>query len=257
MAIIKVLGACSGTEPMKNLHHTSLVLTVNERNYFFDAGENCSHTAHISGVELLKTRAVFISHTHYDHIGGLMGLFWTLNKLNGRLKTPLADGEIKLFIPELSVWEHIYQVLKQTTSGFNHEFGISVNIPCIGSFFEDENIKVTAFESHHMPKGNDGHICSFGYLIEVGEKRIVFSGDIKDMNDLMGVMEKGCDILFCETGHHRVQTVCEFAQAHRVGRLILTHHGREILEKRPAVSNAIAQCKIPVEIAFDGSKMEI
>ena len=81
MANIKIIGSCSGTEPILNKHHTSVLLTVNGSNYFFDAGENCSRLAHLGGDDLLSTRAVFISHTHYDHIGGLCGLLWNIRKL--------------------------------------------------------------------------------------------------------------------------------------------------------------------------------
>lgn len=40
-------------------------------------------------------------------------------------------------------------------------------------------------------------------------------------------------------------------------KLIFTHHGREIPEARPTVERAIAACQIPVEIAFDGMKIEL
>jgi len=74
VARFKILGSCSGTEPMIDRHHTSIVLEENGRNYFFDAGENAVHTAHTQGIDLTRTRAIFISHSHYDHIGGLTEL---------------------------------------------------------------------------------------------------------------------------------------------------------------------------------------
>ena len=257
MAIFKVLGSCSGTEPMAGRHHTSLVLSSGDRNYIFDAGENCSHTAHTQGVDLCSTRAIFISHPHYDHIGGLMGLFWTLNKLNNHCKIPIADGEVKLFIPEISVWENIYGVLKRTEGGFNHKFGITVDNPKLGVFYEDENIRVTAFESHHLPQNEDGSIRSFSYKIETEGKVAVFSGDVKGMEDIEAAVGDGCDLLLCETGHHKVKTVCDFAEAHNVKQLVFVHHGREILDGKPTVKEALDNCKIPVIISDDGTAIEI
>ena len=67
---IFVLGSCSGTEPQAGRHHTSWVLRYRNELYWFDAGENCSYTAHLAGLDLLTSRAVFISHPHIDHIGG-------------------------------------------------------------------------------------------------------------------------------------------------------------------------------------------
>lgn len=257
MATIKILGSCSGTEPMPERHHTSIVLTASNRNYFFDAGENCSYSSHLSKVDLTKTRAVFISHTHYDHIGGLMGLFWVIRKISGFYKRPVADGEIKLFIPDVAAWEHILGALKLTEGDFKCSFDITADTPKFGQFYKDENLTVSAFESHHLAPAEDGHCRSFSYRIETAEKSIVFSGDIKNMDDLLAPVGDGCDLLLCETGHHTVKDVCDFAETHNVKHLVFVHHGREILGNHPTVNEAINNCQIPVDISFDGFTLDI
>ncbi|MDD6563518.1 MAG: hypothetical protein PUF08_00410, partial [Clostridiales bacterium] len=59
-----IFGSCSGTEPFKGRHHTAWALELNGRIYWFDAGETCSYTAHLMGVELLAVSDIFISHPH-------------------------------------------------------------------------------------------------------------------------------------------------------------------------------------------------
>ena len=81
MLKLTLLGTCSGTEPMPDIHHCSLVIEVNGVNYWFDAGESCSHTAYTSGLDLMTTKAIFISHPHIDHTGGLPNLFFCIEKL--------------------------------------------------------------------------------------------------------------------------------------------------------------------------------
>ena len=256
MTTLRVLGACSGTEPMKDLHHTSLVLTVNGANYFFDAGENCAHTAHLCGVDLLKTAAVFISHTHYDHVGGLAGLFWTINKLNTRYKKPLLRDNIPLFIPEIAAWEHILGMLTYTEGNFRANFTITPDVPHLGRFYTDENICVTAFPSKHLPPHESGTPRALSYLITAKGKRIVYSGDIKQIEELTPLTAQGCDLLIAETGHHTVASVCSFAEAQNVGKLMLVHHGREILENRPTATKALAACRVPTVVATDGTTLE-
>ena len=257
MSRLKILGSCSGTEPMPDRHHTSIVLTANDRNYFFDAGENCSHTAHTQGIDLMSTRAIFISHPHFDHIGGLMGLFFTINKLCIHYGARLADEEVKLFIPKIELWDAFSEIFRTSIRNSNLHFAVSIDKPKIGQFYKDENVKITAFESHHLPKSDNGDIQAFSYRIETDGKTIVFSGDVKNMDDLVDTLGDGCDILLCETGHHKVETVCSFAESSNVKRLVFIHHGREILEDRPSAKESIEKCKIPVTVATDGMEIEV
>ena len=257
MTTIRILGSCSGTEPMPGRAHTSLAFTVGDRLYFFDAGGSCSRAAHLAGLDALKTRAIFISHTHYDHIGGLAGLFWLMTKLSSVTGRPVADGEVKLLIPDLEVWESVKNMLVNTDSSFTKNYKVTVGTPQLGKFYEDENIRVSAFPSYHLPDGADGRCRSFSYRIEMEGKVVVFSGDVRSPQDLASVVGDGCDILLCETGHHPVKSVCDFAESHPVGHLIFTHHGREVLYEKPSVNEAVQTCKIPVALSFDGFEIQV
>ena len=86
---LTILGSCSGTEPIPNRHHTSITLEHAGKLYWFEAGENCSYSAHLLGIDLATTEAIFISHTHMDHLGGLPNLLWTMRKLSLRSEQSL------------------------------------------------------------------------------------------------------------------------------------------------------------------------
>ncbi len=257
MSILKILGSCSGTEPMPGRQHTSLVLTAGDRNYFFDAGESCARSAHLSGIDLLKTRAIFITHTHFDHIGGLGGLMWHTRKLTIVQRRPVEDGEVKIYIPEIEAWEGLHTMLRHTEESFQCDFAIPVQKPQLGTFYRDENIAVTAFHSHHLENAADGTPTSFSYRVETESGSFVFSGDIRDMDDLVEPVGAGCDRLLCESGHHGIADICAFAETHNVKTLVLVHHGKEILENKPHAAEAMAACKIPLILSEDGTEIEV
>ena len=57
---------------------------IDGRLYWFDAGESCSHTGHLLGLDLTEVKSIFISHAHIDHVGGLAKLLWCMRKLDSR-----------------------------------------------------------------------------------------------------------------------------------------------------------------------------
>lgn len=257
MSTVSILGSCAGTEPMPGRNHTSWTLTVGNRLYFFDAGESCSWTAHRMGLDLLQTKAIFISHVHHDHVAGLAGLMENIRADAWIRKQPVETDDLKIYIPELAVWETVYQLLKYTTNGHATEYTITAMKPESETFFDDGFIKVAAFETQHMKKAEDGSCQSFAYRIEVEGKVIVFSGDIRNLEELTPAISNGCDILLCETGHHTVKSVCDYAENMSVKKLVFVHNGREILYGKPSVQEAIKECSVPSVVSEDGMQIKV
>lgn len=217
---------------MPGRHHVSFAVEHRDRLYWFDAGESCSYTAHLMGVDLMRTRAVFISHTHMDHIGGLGNLFWTIRKLDGMHHT-LRHRQIGLWIPERDAWEHLFGMLRHTEGHFVRDFAIEAREYGDGVLLEEDGLRVTALHNTHLPAREDGAWQSFGFAIEAEGKKVVFSGDTGGVGELLPLLE-GCDLLLMETGHHLPVEVVRQLQASEQfpGKLAFIHHGRAILNDR-------------------------
>lgn len=257
MIKIYYLGTCSGTEPMIGMHHCSFVLEVNDTLYWFDGGENCAYTAYTSGIDILKTKALFVSHSHIDHIGGLSNLLFCIEKIHGRNGKILVNkNTLDVFFPDLDVFHYIKVI---ATSGCERAMKYNINEHKIedGVIFQDENLKITALHNHHLGDMdiNKGWL-SFSFLIETDGKKVVFSGDIAKLNELNELINNGVDILIMETGHHKVIDVCEYAKSKNIKNLRFNHHGRSIIEKREEnekiTSDFAIQNGFSISLCYDG-----
>lgn len=250
------LGTCSGTEPMPGMHHCSFVIEIGGALYWFDAGENCSHAAVVSGLDVTKTEALFVSHPHIDHMGGLANLFFCFDKMIWRYKTPLAnENRLEIFFPDERLLAAAKTIaLCDAHSQFRFEMcehGISD-----GLIFKDRNLQVRAMHNLHMGEPADGMWKSFSFLLESEGKRVVYAGDLRYLEELEPLLAEGADLLIMETGHHPVKDVCEYAISHGVRRLRFNHHGREILGDRAAAEGLLARYEaehaVSMRLCYDG-----
>jgi len=258
------LGTCSGTEPVAGYHHCSFTVETDGGVYFFDAGEHCSYAAHVGGIDLLSVRAIFISHPHMDHVGGLPNLLWTMRKLAGLHRPqphPLASRTVTVATPCRSSFDGMLRMLAETEGDFHIDWTIDHRDVIDGEVFDDGDLRVAAMHNLHMGEPSGGRPWrSFSYRIEAEGKRVVFSGDVRSIAELEPLAGAGCDLLLMETGHHVIPDICRYLAGARwpIGQVAFIHHGRATLAdpdgQAAAGSDILGE---PVIVLADGMTMEL
>lgn len=229
---IYFLGTCAGTEPMPGRKHTSFAIEAEGKVYWFDAGEGCSYTAHLVGLDLLAVKKVVISHTHMDHVGGLGNLMWNISKWCSMRQRGTYFGDVDLYIPNMETWEGVEKILKNTEIGLQGLYQVNANLVQDGVLFDDGVMKVTAYHTHHLKKEEGEPWRAFCYKIECEGKTIVFSGDVGKYEDLDEPIGDGCDAVLVETGHYGgygIDPMYEYTKGKNIGMVFFIHSGREIL----------------------------
>ncbi len=257
MAEIVILGSGSGF-PTQDRFCTSISLLVNSSCYLLDCGEPASALMFRNGIDPLSTRAVFISHLHPDHVGGLAGLLfslylpgrssskkfkkWSVTRYDDWYRNAIwfpeqvveEDKPIKLdlFIPSEGL-EGIKKYIDTVyLSPELMPYDLNVAPVESGIFYKDENIKVSASPNLHLKNNfryeglRESHphikLQSYSFMIEVEGKKLVFSGDIDSLDELTPFMED-VDTVILEIAHYDIEGIKPYFDRYEVNNLVLTH----------------------------------
>ncbi|MCE2502458.1 MAG: MBL fold metallo-hydrolase [Chlorobi bacterium] len=197
---------------------TSLLFS-DGNSILIDAGEGCSRAMLRDEVPLNNVTHVVISHTHADHWTGLPNLVmgWILNQRVEPATLILPPGSLDFFA----------YVLRQSWL-LESRRPFELAMKQMGPIELPDQWRLRPFRTSHLDRHADEAsqisipFPSFGFVVESGEGKILFSQDIASEVDL-GAELSGTDILICESAHVDLSQVLISAERASISRVIFTH----------------------------------
>jgi ribonuclease Z len=156
---LRVLGTASA-KPVPGRNQSAQVLSVHGRSFLIDCGEGTQNRLEEYRIPLLGLDAIFISHIHFDHVGGLYGVLSTMGLLSRT--APLYIYAPANFGPVLKFF------LSQYGDGLTFEVvhvPVKVKEPTI--VYETKALEVYAFPLRH-----GSSMPTFGWLFREKEPQM-------------------------------------------------------------------------------------
>ncbi len=203
--------------------------------YVFDFGPTTLQTMIDSGLNPNDIRQVFISHLHYDHFAGVVGLLW---------HRAMSGNEEELAITGPTG-------IKKTTMDLLESFRTPPAFRIYASF-TDEPIegKLETFKGNHLVEDN-------AYRFTLGGKTIFYSGDTSFSKSIVEGAEN-VDLLVHEMSytdenslearmwkHSTVSDVLKVFEESHSRRLIPVHLTQGSLARIPALQKSVKQLYSP------------
>lgn len=182
------LGTGGGPVPRVRRSAPANMIQVGDRVYLIDAGSGVAPALVAAGVQPGKVKTIFLTHLHYDHVGGLADLIaydWlTRSSVPIAIYGPPATGRfvdavLELLRTPLGIFAVQIPPTGAVAAAVNaHDLDTSG--PKI--VYQDDRVRVSAVEnSHYVTIPADrrpaGAARSFAYRFDTPDRSFVFTGD--------------------------------------------------------------------------------
>ncbi|HSI16833.1 MAG TPA: MBL fold metallo-hydrolase [Sphingomonas sp.] len=209
-AVFVTLGTGGGPLTRVKRSEPANALVVNGAVYLFDAGDGVQRQLAAAGLSVHAVRAVFVSHHHIDHNGGLAPLLVTRWLLNERAPLPvigppgtnaMIDGIASAYrateFAPITIGGPPMPAIRATLAP--QELSATLDAPTV--VYQDANIRVLAItnDHYHFPPGSAAAAAarSYAFRIETAGRTIVYTGDSGPSAHL-AALAAGCDLLVSE-----------------------------------------------------------
>jgi len=239
MKMIALGSGSAFTVGTDNFQSNFLIEDDNGRRLLVDCGGDIRHSLHRVGLGALNIDAVYISHLHFDHVGGLewLGLNTLFNPEAQRPELFLAEDLVD------PLWQTVLAgsmgAIPHQPAGLDTYFDVHA-IPPKGSFrFGAARIELFAVE--HVYEGDVPAPC-YGLMITVDDVVTMFTADSQFTPDrLFPLYDKADRILHdCETCHPpsgvhaHWQQLCSLPREVRAKTWLYHYHPRDLPDARAA-----------------------
>jgi ribonuclease BN (tRNA processing enzyme) len=222
-------------------HQAAYLIEAPETTLLLDCGSTTLASLKRYSLPAEPIDTIFLSHLHGDHFAGLPFLFLQYAYLEPRSRPlriigpPEVEGRVRM------LFKATYADTATEPLPYSLEF-IEMRQ---GRQFCYKGVRINPFPVPHQE-----HPASFGCEIEVGGRKIVYSGDAGWTEELVAHAQNA-DLFLCECSYFetRMATHLDYPRiAENLGRfgakrVVLTHLGQEVLER---------QQEIEMEMAHDG-----
>lgn len=221
-----MVGTSSGV-PTAARGNAAQVLRHRGKTYLIDCGEPLTQALLRASVDPLSLTAIFLTHLHIDHLGGLPQLVQTL-QIRGR------SQPLPIYLPAegLAPLTHFLEAVYLSPDLLPFPLRLLGAGP--GELYHDGVVRVTTHRNAHLDalRARVGDVAvkhpgwaleSRSLVVEAGEERIVFSGDLRGPDELAPLVAEATTLV-CELAHFLPAALYPvLAGATRLRDLVLTH----------------------------------
>jgi ribonuclease BN (tRNA processing enzyme) len=251
---------CFGTGdgwPSADRNHSSFLYRFGDTRVLMDCGEGVSRSYKATGLSYDSVDAIFLSHMHADHIGGLLMLIQSMWLEKRRKQLPI-------YMPRYAI-APMKQMLK---TALIHDrllrFQIQMLALKAGIKNAAKGVRITGFPTSHLDvlrrrvgKKDAAAFSAYCFLLEHKKLRIGHSADLGRPEDLDPLFVKPLDILVCELAHFTPESILNYLRGKPVKRLVFIHVGRSYRPRFQAIRKMAQQTLPKVEVLFPEDGDEI
>lgn len=251
-------GTAAGYPTERRPHTTSIGVWRGEALYLFDTGASVASQFARRGIAPDALRAIFLTHLHADHVGGLAPLLQSI-QLNGR------TALLPLHVPDCSL-DGLRDYLRLVYLFPVADFELQLGPVAGGVCYEEEGMSVEAIVSRHLVAGEERRreigarveTQAFSYRVQADEKTIYLSGDIAEPEEA-AEHAMGADVAVVELAHFEPEGLGAALVGSDVKRLFVTHllASFEPLEGEIPDRIMAAGYEGEVIVAQDGTEIEL
>lgn len=181
-------------------YHSNILLSNDEHSLLLDCGSDIRFSVREQGLSHKSINAVYISHFHADHCGGLEWLGFQC-RFDPSCKKPIFFTK-KSMADRL--WDHVLSGGMSSFLGEKTQLGHFFDVTLIGEedFFTWEGVKFQMIKTFHV-MDNENIIPNYGLFFSVNNYRIFITFDMQFLPDRYMTYYQKADLIFhdCETRH--------------------------------------------------------